>query len=161
MGLNLVQVCGLLRLLPSVPLPCGPELLGCCEGQLCGHGGRGYGLVFQSGHLGASLRRPRGPWGGGLSPFRGAQMQPQIRHWRTEWGWLREPGPGRCWRTELGREDLGPWEMRPAFSVSFPGGRGSARQTPKWLGWGMLQRGSMPRDSDGVVNRREGEDDYV
>lgn len=35
------------------------------EGQLCGHWEQGYGPMFQSGHLGASVRRPRDPGGEG------------------------------------------------------------------------------------------------
>lgn len=44
------------------------------------HWSRGYGLVFQSGHLGGFIEEAKGPLGAEAVSLRGAQAQPWIRH---------------------------------------------------------------------------------
>lgn len=72
-GLGPGHVWGSLRRLTSVPLTSGQSCRAAVTGSSVGTGNRRYGLMFRSGHLGASLRRPRGPRGKGLSPWGGAQ----------------------------------------------------------------------------------------
>lgn len=72
---------GFLRFLTLVPLTCGPELLGCCERQLCGHWEQGVWPCVPVGTLGGFTEEAKGPVGRGAVSL-GWSPGPQlhIRH---------------------------------------------------------------------------------
>lgn len=123
------------------PWPCRPELLG-AERWPFGHQEWGYGLGFQSGHLGAPLRRPGASGAGTVSSVgpRPAASDKALKNWsgsRPGWG-QRTELRGRIWTLQ---------ETRPVFSFLLPlGKRDPARQSPVWLGWGIAtEKQQVPR----------------
>lgn len=120
---------GFLGLLASVPLTCRQSLCAGVRGSSVGTGSRGYGLMFQAGHLGASLRRPGDPGAEGLSPWADKALQN---------GGRGGCGPGS--RAQAGVAGVEDGAQRGSGTC---GDERLARQT-EVAGAGLLQRADRP-----------------
>lgn len=119
------------------------EPLRWCEGSSVGTGSRGYGLMFQAGHLGASLRSPGDPGAEGLSPWADKALQ--------------NGGRGGCGPGSQAQAGVGGVEDGAQRGSGTCGDERLARQTLKWLEPGCCREPTGHQDRHGGPRRRDRE----